>query len=336
MGVLYDWGLVTVDTTVTVRVPAKVNLQLAVGPRREDGFHDLVNVFHAVSLFDEVTVKRASPCRQSPSEGVGRDDPPGESAFAGMSAGGDLGSHLSRVPLDSSNLAARAVNLLAERTGRGFPVTVHLDKDIPVAGGMAGGSADAAAALLACDRLWGCDLPAQALAEYAADLGSDVPFALLGATAVGRGRGEILRPMASPGRFRWVFALSPRGLSTADVFAEYDRIRPDAPEPRLDGTLVDALAEGDPVALGAALTNDLQGAALSLLPELERTLRTGTDAGALGALVSGSGPTCAFLVGGDDDEGAGREAAVVAALESSGLCERVVRAWGDVPGATVL
>ncbi len=339
MGVLYDWGLVTVDTTVTVRVPAKVNLQLAVGPRREDGFHDLVNVFHAVSLFDEVTVKRASPCRQSPSEGVGRDDPPGEpeeSAFAGMSVGGDLGSHLSRVPLDSSNLAARAVNLLAERTGRGFPVTVHLDKDIPVAGGMAGGSADAAAALLACDRLWGCDLPAGVLTEYAADLGSDVPFALLGATAVGRGRGEILRPLPSPGRFRWVFALSPRGLSTAEVFAEYDRVRPDAPEPRLDDALVDALAEGDPVALGAALTNDLQDAALSLLPELGRTLRTGTDEGALGALVSGSGPTCAFLVGGDDDEATERETAVVAALESSGSCERVVRAWGDVPGATVL
>ncbi|WP_435108237.1 4-(cytidine 5'-diphospho)-2-C-methyl-D-erythritol kinase [Nocardiopsis synnemataformans] len=326
----------TVNTTVTVRVPAKVNLQLAVGPRREDGFHDLVNVFHAVSLFDEVTVQAASSRRPSPSGGVGSA---AAEVFAGLTASGALGSHLSRVPLDGSNLAASAVTLLAERTGRGFPVTVHLDKHIPVAGGMAGGSADAAAALLACDRLWGCDLPLEELVGYAADLGSDVPFALLGATAVGMGRGEILRPMTSPGRFRWVFALSAHGLSTASVFAEYDRIRPDAPEPRRDRALADALASGDPAALGAALTNDLQEAALSLLPELERTLKTGAGAGALGSLVSGSGPTCAFLVGGGDEEEsvvAEREAAVVAALEGSGLCEQVVTAYGDVLGATVL
>ncbi|MFD6951830.1 4-(cytidine 5'-diphospho)-2-C-methyl-D-erythritol kinase [Nocardiopsis sp. TSRI0078] len=335
-----------------MRVPAKVNLQLAVGPGREDGFHDLVNVFHAVSLFDEVTVTEAPPRRQSPSgagesasEGAGRaagaapGAPSGEPVLAGLTAGGGLGSHLARVPLDDSNLAARAVALLAERTGRGFPVTVHLDKHIPVAGGMAGGSADAAAALLACDRMWGCGLSPETLSGYAADLGSDVPFALMGATAVGMGRGEILRPLAAPGRLRWVFALSPHGLSTAGVFAEYDRIRPDAPEPRLDPALADALAGGDPAALGAALTNDLQEAALSLLPELERTLKAGSGAGALGALVSGSGPTCAFLVGGgDEDEAvvAEREAAVVAELEGSGLCEQVVSAYGDVPGATVL
>lgn len=340
----------TVNTTVTVRVPAKVNLQLAVGPRREDGFHDLVNVFHAVSLFDEVTVREAPPRQPNPS-GAGESassgadtgvsvtaaDPPEASACAGLTAGGGLGSHLARVPLDGSNLAARAVALLAERTGRGSPVTVHLDKHIPVAGGMAGGSADAAAALLACDRLWGCDLPPRTLAGYAADLGSDVPFALMGATAVGMGRGEILRPLAAPGRLRWVFALSPHGLSTASVFGEYDRLRPDAPEPRLDPALATALAGGDPAALGAALTNDLQEAALSLLPELERTLKTGSGAGALGALVSGSGPTCAFLVGGvDEAEADGREAAVVAELEGSGLCEQVVSAYGDVPGATVL
>ncbi|WP_159943905.1 MULTISPECIES: 4-(cytidine 5'-diphospho)-2-C-methyl-D-erythritol kinase [unclassified Nocardiopsis] len=327
----------TVDTTVTVRVPAKVNLQLAVGPRREDGFHDLVNVFHAVSLFDEVTVKRAPSCRRTGTDpdGAGAGPP----LLAGLTAGGGLGAHLSRVPLDASNLAARAVELLAERTGRGTPVTVHIDKHIPVAGGMAGGSADAAAALLACDRLWGCGLPLEALLEYAAELGSDVPFALVGATAVGEGRGEVLRPVASPGRFRWIFALSPHGLSTARVFGEYDRMRPDAPEPRLDPALADALASGDPAALGAALANDLQAAALSLLPELERTLKTGSGAGALGALVSGSGPTCAFLVGGGDEDTAAvarREAAVTAALEASGLCERVVAAWGEVPGAAVV
>ena len=131
----------TVDTTVTVRVPAKVNLQLAVGPGREDGFHDLVNVFHAVSLFDEVTVKDASVRRSH--------------ALTELTADGDLGAPPTRVPLDASNLAARAAELLARTTGRGRPVDMHLSKHIPVAGGMAGGSADAAAALVACDRLWG-------------------------------------------------------------------------------------------------------------------------------------------------------------------------------------
>ncbi|MBR8741233.1 4-(cytidine 5'-diphospho)-2-C-methyl-D-erythritol kinase [Nocardiopsis sp. MG754419] len=314
----------TVNTTVTVRVPAKVNLQLAVGPGREDGFHDLVNVFHAVSLFDEVTVTEASARRQSP--------------FVSLTARGEMGSHLARVPLDESNLAARAALAVAEETGRGAPVDLHLDKQIPVAGGMAGGSADAAAALVACDRLWGTGLSRERLVELAARLGSDVAFGLVGATAVGTGRGEILEPMPSPGRYRWVFALSKRGLSTADVFREYDRLRPDAPEPRPDRELEKALATGDAVALGRALSNDLQPAALSLLPELERTLEAGRAAGALGALVSGSGPTCAFLVGGGEGSTvvAEREAEVVAALTRTGLCEQVVAADGDVPGATVL
>lgn len=315
----------TVSTTVTVRVPAKVNLQLAVGPRREDGFHDLVNVFHAVSLFDEVTARQARPRSGGP--------------LIELTADGELGSHLARVPLDETNLAARAARAVGAGGPEARSVRIHLDKRIPVAGGMAGGSADAAAALLACEHLWGGGSSRQDLLRHAADLGSDVPFALLGGTAVGLGRGEILRPLVSPGRFHWVFALSSHGLSTASVFGEYDRIRPDAPEPRLDEALTRALADADPVALGGALTNDLQEAALSLLPELERTLDTGSAAGALGALVSGSGPTCAFLVGGGGEEGsvvAEREAAVVEALEGSGLCERVVTAHGDVPGATVV
>ncbi|MEU0488052.1 4-(cytidine 5'-diphospho)-2-C-methyl-D-erythritol kinase [Nocardiopsis sp. NPDC006139] len=322
----------TVDTTVTVRVPAKVNLQLAVGPAREDGFHDLVNVFHAVSLFDEVTVREAGPRSGRPD---GSTSPGGGTLLAELTANGGSVSHLSRVPLDASNLAAGAADLLGRETGRGRPVRIHLEKRIPVAGGMAGGSADAAAALVACDRLWGTGLPREDLLRLAAVLGSDVAFPLVGGTAVGRGRGEILEPMTSPGRYRWVFALSPHGLSTGAVFAEYDRLRPDAPAPELSAALRDALAAADPAALGRALANDLQEAALSLLPELERTLETGASAGALGALVSGSGPTCAFLVGGGSEEAsvvAEREAAVVASLEASGLCEQIVRADGDVPG----
>ncbi|MBB6173522.1 4-diphosphocytidyl-2-C-methyl-D-erythritol kinase [Nocardiopsis mwathae] len=307
----------TANTAVTVRVPAKVNLQLAVGPAREDGYHDLVNVFHAVSLFDEVTVSEAR-------SRAGR-------GFVRLSVAGDLGSHTERVPLDDTNLAARAARLVArEATGAG-PVDIHLNKRIPVAGGMAGGSADAAAALVACDRLWHTGLSADRLLELAAELGSDVPFPLVGATAVGTGRGEVLSPVPSPGRYEWVFALAEGGLSTAAVFAEYDRLRPDAPEPRGDERLMAALAAGDARRLGAALSNDLQGAALSLRPDLADTLATGRAAGAVGAIVSGSGPTCAFLA---EDEGGA--AAVAAALEKSGVCERAVRAQGDVEGATVI
>lgn len=316
-GFLYDLGLVTANTAVTVRVPAKVNLQLAVGPAREDGYHDLVNVFHAVSLFDEVTVSEARPRA--------------EREFVRLSVAGDLGSHTDLVPLDDTNLAARAARLVARECVQAGPVDIHLNKRIPVAGGMAGGSADAAAALVACDTLWGAGLAEDALLSMAAQLGSDVAFPLVGATAVGTGRGELLTPVENAGRYQWVFALSGEGLSTAAVFAEYDRLRPDAPEPRSDDRLMAALAAGDARQLGAALSNDLERAALSLRPDLAETLGVGRAAGALGAIVSGSGPTCAFLA---EDEDAAE--AVATALEKSGACERAVRAYGDVAGATVI
>ncbi|WP_181874406.1 4-(cytidine 5'-diphospho)-2-C-methyl-D-erythritol kinase [Marinitenerispora sediminis] len=300
-------------TAVTVRVPAKVNLQLAVGPAREDGYHDLVNVFHAVSLFDEVTVTRAEP---GPSR---------------LSVAGGLDSHTARVPLDGTNLAARAAELLAREAGVEAAVSIHLAKAIPVAGGMAGGSADAAATLVACNTLWRAGLSDADLHALAARLGSDVPFPLLGGSAVGTGRGEHLTPMPCGGRFTWVFALAEGGLSTAAVFGEYDRLRPDAPRPEPDPSLAAALAAGDAPALGAALSNDLQRAALSLRPELRRTLDAGRAAGALGAIVSGSGPTCAFLAA--DGAAAGE---IAAALAESGHCARTVQAYGDVPGATVL
>ncbi len=316
MGFLYDLGLVTAThTAVTVRVPAKVNLQLAVGPAREDGYHDLVNVFHAVSLFDEVTVREARPRAGG---GATR-----------ISVRGDIGSHLDRVPLGEDNLAARAARLIAREAGRpDAPVDIRIDKSIPVAGGMAGGSADAAAALVACDALWETGLGLPRLLELAAGLGSDVPFALLGGTAVGTGRGEVLTPLASPGRFHWVFALSGEGLSTPAVFAEYDRLRPDAPAPRGNPALTEALAAGDARALAAALGNDLQAAAVSLRPDLSRVLDAGLAAGALAGLVSGSGPTCAFLAGSAEEA-----AAVARALDASGGCESTATAHGDVPGA---
>jgi 4-diphosphocytidyl-2-C-methyl-D-erythritol kinase len=307
---------VNAPTSVTVRVPAKVNLRLAVGPVRGDGYHGLVNVFHAVSLHDEVTVSPRS------------DLAPGQAV---LSVDGERPDHVARVPLDDSNLAARAAALLARHVPHATGVHIHVHKAIPVAGGMAGGSADAAAALVACDALWEGGTPRERLLELAAELGSDVAFPLIGCTAVGTGRGEQLSPLPVQGTFHWVFALVDGGLSTAKVFAEYDRLRPDAPEPTLDDALVAALAAGDARRLGAALTNDLQPAALALRPELGDLLEAGRAAGALGALVSGSGPTCAFLA-----ESADHARELAAALRASGTCADTVTAHGPVPGATVV
>ncbi|MEV4676018.1 4-(cytidine 5'-diphospho)-2-C-methyl-D-erythritol kinase [Actinomadura sp. NPDC049382] len=308
-------------SAVTVRVPAKVNLQLGVGPLREDGYHDLVNVFHAVSLFDEVTAR------------------PAERLEVRVEAAPYSRVEIGGVPTDDDNLAAKAARAVAARLGTEPRVALRIRKAIPVAGGMAGGSADAAAALVACARLWDDrERPALSrddLMEIGADLGSDVPFAVLGGTAVGTGRGEQLTPALTRGVFHWVFATADGGLSTPAVYGECDRLRleegrPPA-RPEVSEALMTALATGDAKALGAALTNDLQPAALSLRPSLRRTVDAGRDLGAIGALVSGSGPTCAFLAETDEDA-----ADLAGALDGAGVAAQVVRASGPVPGATVI
>ncbi|MFD9092913.1 4-(cytidine 5'-diphospho)-2-C-methyl-D-erythritol kinase [Streptomyces collinus] len=295
--------------SVTVRVPAKVNVQLAVGAARPDGFHDLANVFLAVGLYDEVTVTPADELRVT-CEGPDAD----------------------QVPLDRTNLAARAAIALAERRGIEPAVHLHITKDIPVAGGMAGGSADGAAALLACDALWGTGASRAELLAICAELGSDVPFSLVGGAALGTGRGERLTALEVGGTFHWVFAMAGRGLSTPAVFREFDRMVEGRaiPEPEASAELLDALAKGDPDALAAAVSNDLQPAALSLFPELADTLAAGRDAGALTALVSGSGPTTAFLA--RDPESAAK---IADALRTSGTCRTVRTATAPAPGATV-
>ncbi|MFF4581868.1 4-(cytidine 5'-diphospho)-2-C-methyl-D-erythritol kinase [Streptomyces sp. NPDC001389] len=298
---------------VTVRVPAKVNVQLAVGAARPDGFHDLANVFLAVSLYDEVTATATD----------------GDGPTVGCE-----GPDSDQVPLDRTNLAARAAEVLAARAGLTPAVHLHIAKNIPVAGGMAGGSADGAAALLACDALWGLGTPREELLEICAELGSDVPFSLVGGAALGTGRGELLTPVEA-GAFHWVFAVAHGGLSTPAVFREFDRLTEgtDVPDPQASPELLAALASGDPDALAAVLprSNGLQPAALSLRPELARTLEAGVGAGALAGLVSGSGPTTAFLV--RDEEAAAK---VAAALEASGTC-RATRVTGSpAAGATVL
>ncbi len=301
---------------VTVRAPAKVNLQLSVGGLRPDGYHELTNVFHAVSLFDELIARPAIDI----------------SVTVRAANGTVLG--LADVPTDDRNLAVKAAHLLAEHTGIVDGVAMEIRKTIPVAGGMAGGSADAAAALLACDALWETHLSRAELDDLAAQLGADVPFALLGNTAVGTGRGDQLSAVLGRGQFHWVLAVAEKGLSTTDVYAECDRLRAASgehveliPEPA-DPALMAALRSGDAKALGAALRNDLQSAALSLRPDLGRTLEAGEELGALGAVLSGSGPTCAFLV-------TSAEAALDLAvgLTALGLCRDVKRATGPVAGA---
>ncbi|MEV6019648.1 4-(cytidine 5'-diphospho)-2-C-methyl-D-erythritol kinase [Streptomyces sp. NPDC051997] len=296
--------------TVTVRVPAKVNVQLAVGGARPDGFHDLANVFLAVGLYDEVTVTPADELRVT-------------------CAGPDA----AQVPLDRTNLAARAALELARRYGIDPAVHLHIAKDIPVAGGMAGGSADGAGALLACDTLWGTNASREELLDICAGLGSDVPFSLVGGAALGTGRGERLRPLEVGGTFHWVFAMAERGLSTPAVFREFDRMNEGVrvPAPVASQDLLDALAKGDAGALARTVTNDLQPAALSLFPALADTLAAGEAAGARAALVSGSGPTTAYLA--PDAETAD---AIGRVLLDSGTCRAVRVTRSPAPGATVL
>jgi 4-diphosphocytidyl-2-C-methyl-D-erythritol kinase len=317
-------------TGVTARVPAKVNLQLAVGPPRADGYHHLVTVFHAVSLFDQVTVKPAA-----------RD--------AVTVTGEDAG----QVPVGQDNLALRAVAALRAALpdgGTGTPgVQVTIAKRIPVAAGLAGGSADAAAALVACNELWATGLTQQQLCEVGATVGSDVAFALLGGTAVGRGRGEQLTPALVPAtQYHWVLAFADGQLATPEVYTALDRLRgergdgqslraggPRGVGPRemaqLDAALMSALRAGDARLVGSRLSNDLQPAAVSLFPALRKTLAAGLELGALGAVVAGSGPTCAFLAA-----SAERALDLAVAMSGAGVCRSVARVTGPAAGAAVV
>jgi len=301
---------------VTVRAPAKVNLVLEVGPPLPTGYHDLATVFHAVSLYDELTATPVE-ARSDGTEVTVSVEGPGA---------GD-------VPLDERNLAVRAALLLGDRSGAFEPAHLHIRKGIPVAGGMAGGSADAAAALVACDALWEAGLTRAELLELAAELGSDVPFALLGGTAVGTGRGSELTPALARGDYDWVVALAGVGLSTPAVYRELDRLRAGRvlPEPRVASSLMQALRRGDAESVGALLANDLQPAAVSLLPDLERTLEVGSEYGALGGVVSGSGPTVVFLA-----RDAEHALDLSVALTASGAAADVRRAHGPVPGARIV
>ncbi|NLU82669.1 4-(cytidine 5'-diphospho)-2-C-methyl-D-erythritol kinase [Rhodococcus sp. HNM0569] len=299
--------LSVVHSPLVVRAPSKVNLHLGVGDLRDDGYHELTTVFQALSLSDTVSVVPADEL--------------------GVTV---RGADAASVPADSTNLAWKAAELVGAAVGRTPGVHITIDKGIPVAGGMAGGSADAAATLVALNALWQLDLPRTELDALAARLGSDVPFGLHGGTALGTGRGEKLLPVLARNTFHWVLALAKTGLSTPVVFGELDRLRASGQTPRLGDTepLLHALAAGDAAALAPLLGNDLQAAALSLDPSLRRTLRAGVTAGALAGIVSGSGPTCAFLCSDRDSA-----VEVSAELAGAGVCRTVRIATGPVAGA---
>ncbi|GLB64204.1 4-diphosphocytidyl-2-C-methyl-D-erythritol kinase [Dietzia sp. NCCP-2495] len=303
---------------VTAVAPAKINLHLGVGDLRADGYHDLLTVYRAVDLWEEVTVEVVET-------GGGDDDV--TVTVSGPGAG--------QVPADRTNLAARAVDLLRDEAGSDARIAIGIRKGVPVAGGMAGGSADAAAALVATDRLLGLGLGRAALEERAARLGSDVPFCVRGGTALGTGRGEKLATLLHARvEQHIVVALADGGLSTPVVFAELDRLRAERAELTRAGrteALVQALAEPDPSAVARLLANDMEPAALSLMPALRRTLRAGEEAGALRGMVSGSGPTCLFFC--SDREHA---ISVAAELSESGVAREVRMTSGPVGGAHII
>ncbi len=297
--------------SVRARGAAKINLHLGVGGRRDDGFHELHTVYQAISLHDEVAVSVAE----------------GWDVTVATAEHVDAGS----LPAPEDNIVPRAAELLAERHGRPVAGRVEVTKAIPVAGGLAGGSADAAATLVALDRLWGLETPPAELLALAAELGSDVPFAVLGGTALGTGHGERVMPVPDPGTWHWVLVTSREGLSTPAVYRRFDELYPDAPaEPAYAEDLQAALTTGDPRALARELHNDLQEPAFDLRPDLRALVARGEAEGALRGLVSGSGPTCLFLCA--DDAHAGE---VAAGLRGAGH-EAVLAATGPVPGATVV
>jgi 4-diphosphocytidyl-2-C-methyl-D-erythritol kinase len=295
---------------VSVRVPGKINLQLSVGPLQRDGYHELATVFQSVSLFDELTIS------ETDTDGI-------EIAAIGKST----------IPIGGENLAYKAAELMCNKFDIETGLLIKIKKEIPIAGGMAGGSANAGATIVGIDSLFSLGLKRDEMERIGSEIGADVPFTISGGTAIGTGRGDQVTPVLSRGSYNWVLALSTSGLSTPAVYKECDRLREglDISKPHVSDSLLQALTHGDAKALGKALSNDLQAAACSLKPALRLILDVGIDYGALGGIVSGSGPTVAFLAESED-----HALDLVVALTSSGVVGNVIRVAGPVPGARVI
>jgi len=303
-------------SSLTVRAAAKINLLLGVGAPRPDGFHTLVTVYQAVSLYDDITVTLPR---------AGSD---------GLSVVSEVAPYIdaAHLPGPGLNIVDRAAAALAEH--HGCPVTAELrvQKTIPIAGGLAGGSADAAAALLALDRLHRLGTSDDDLLLLAASLGSDVPFALVGGSALGEGHGEVVTTVEDRGSWWWVVVPASDGMSTPAVYRHHDELSPDAPAvPAAADEVLGALASGDVRRLAAALHNDLEQAACDLRPDLARLIVEGMDAGARRGVVSGSGPTCVFLC-----DSAAHARSVAGALSAAEEQRVVLVANGPVAGAHVV
>ena len=299
-----------------MRAPGKINVSLAVGAVMDDGYHDVATTYQAVSLYEDIKAYHA-------------DD------FS-VSVSGPF--DMSNVPLDASNLAIRAAQLLARTAKYRGGVRLEITKNVPISGGMGGGSADAAGTLVACDALWGTHLGRDRLIELAAELGADVPFSLMGGTAIGTGRGDRLSPVLASGHhFEWVLVIADFGLSTPAVYGELDAhrerhvadIKPAPQSPEVDMAVLQALRAGDPQMLADSLMNDLQAPALHLQPSLVEVLELGESEGALAGIVSGSGPTLAFLV---EDA----EAAIELQITLSAAGHNAIRVTGPVHGARLI
>ena len=304
---------------VRARASGKVNLQLSVGPQGDDGYHSLASVFQAVDLYETVTATT-------------RDD---GAITLTMEWDPALGENSKDVPLDDTNLAWRAAEAVRAAFGIVDGVDLHIVKGVPVAGGMAGGSADAAAALVACAELWDCGASRDDLHALAAMLGADVPFCLMGHTAVGLGKGDELSPAMTRGEFHWVFAVQQDGLSTPAVFSRFDQMVAlgdlVVDRPRVDAEVMSALIAGDAHRLGASLANDLEAPALSLAPYLAEVIGIMDDAAALGVVVSGSGPTVAGLAGSRQ-----HAEAIGAMVAAAGAADVVLTASGPATGAVLI
>lgn len=297
--------------SVTVRAPAKINVYLGVGKVRDDGFHPVETVYQAVSLYDDVTVTSAE-----------------EWSVTTMVEGPHV-DHLA-IPEDDTNIAVRAGKALAAHHGIDRAASIEISKNIPVAGGMAGGSADAAATLVALDRLWSLGTSDDDLLAIAAGLGSDVPFALVGGTATGTGRGEVVTSVEDNGGWWWVVVFNEEGLSTPSVYGAYDLLEGGDHDYRIRPAMIDALREPQPAGLEVFLYNDLETAAFYLRPDLERTAEAALECGALMTLLSGSGPTMlAFAQGAED-------ARLIAGRLAGRGYERTAVVHGPVAGAHVV
>ncbi|MDQ0732882.1 4-(cytidine 5'-diphospho)-2-C-methyl-D-erythritol kinase [Arthrobacter sp. B1I2] len=304
--------------TVRVKAPGKVNVSLAVGPLRPDGYHSVASVYLAVSLYEEVAATSTAA--------------PG--ITISLSPESTLDLDTVDIPLDSNNLAYRAAAIMADVSEHATGLHLEITKRVPVAGGMGGGSADAAATLLACDALWNSGLSREELAHLASELGADVPFSLLGGTAVGLGLGDELSPALAKAQTHWVLVVADYGLSTPEVYRTLDRLRGaegvEASEPTgVDPQILTALRGGDAESLSRVLVNDLQRASIELSPALRDTLGIGESHGAIAGIVSGSGPTVALLA---DDSIAAE--ALAEDLQRYGLTALPVH--GPVPGARIV